>query len=228
VIDGLLVLAVVAAFAAALRSPLLDVDREIVTGAARTGRAVVAEAAGIHRGDQLMDVDAKGAGQRVAALPWVLDVTVSRGLDGLVKLSGREREPVASVAAGDTLLLVDATGRVLGPPPDGTPAGLVRLEGLEGPFSAGNQLPGAASVALGVASRLDDRLQQAVSSLSVGPEISGRLTAGGEVLLGGTDRLSAKLRSLATVLDQVDLTCLATVDLRAPGNPVLTRTQGCS
>jgi cell division protein FtsQ len=227
-IDVLLVLGVVAGFAGALRSPLLDVDRIVVTGAGRTGRESVLEAARIHTGDQLMDLDLGAAGHRVADLPWVLDVTVSRGLDGVVRLAVREREPVAVLAVGDRSVLVDATGRVLGPPPDGAPAGLVGLEGIDGSFAPGDRLPDEAATALTVAARLDDRLAGALRTLVVGPEVTGRLTLGGEVLLGGTERLSAKLRSLATVLDQVDLTCLATVDLRAPGNPVLTRAQGCS
>jgi cell division protein FtsQ len=224
----LLVLAVVAGFVGALRSPLLDVDRVLVTGAARTGRDTVLEAAGIRAGEQLVDVDLNGAGKRVAALPWVLHVRVSRSLDGVVRVAVEERVPVATVAVGSGRLLVDETGRVIGPPVDGVPAGLVAIEGLEGPFSAGDQLPPSAAAALVVAGRLDQDLAGALQSLRPGPDLTGRLAVGGEVLLGGTDRLSAKLRSLATVLDQVDLTCLATVDLRAPGNPVLTRAQGCS
>ena len=55
-----------------------------------------------------------------------------------------------------------------------------------------------------------------------------RLVDGGEVRLGDASRLAAKLRSLETVLTQVDLTCLAVVDVRAPGSPVLTREEPCS
>ncbi|MDQ2650465.1 MAG: FtsQ-type POTRA domain-containing protein [Actinomycetota bacterium] len=228
-VDVGLVLAVVAGFAVALRSPLLDVDRVVVTGAARSGRDAVHEAAGINRGQQLMDVDLTAAGERVAALPWVLDVTVARRLDGTVRLEVEERTPVAVLAAGDQLSLVDATGRVVGPSPDGTPTDLVRLDGLDGvELAPGSQLPDEALPALQVAAQLAERVPGAVAALSVGPELTGQLAVGGEVLLGGPERLAAKLRSLATVLAQVDLTCLGTVDLRAPGNPVLTRAQGCS
>lgn len=228
-VDVGLVLAVVAGFAGALRSPLLDVDQVVVTGAARTGRDAVLEAAGIEPGEQLMDLDLGAAGARVAALPWVLDVTVSRRLDGTVRLRVEERTPAAVLAVGDGVLLVDGTGRVIGPPADGTPPDLVRLDGpgLAG-LAAGDQLPEAALAALGVAAQLAERLPGAVTSLHAGPDLTGTLAVGGEVVLGGPERLAAKLRSLATVLDQVDLTCLETVDLRAPGNPVLTRAQGCS
>jgi hypothetical protein len=62
----------------------------------------------------------------------------------------------------------------------------------------------------------------------VGDGLTATLTQGGEVRFGDATRLPAKLRSLATVLEQVDLVCLDHVDLRAPGNPVLTRREGCS
>ncbi len=45
---------------------------------------------------------------------------------------------------------------------------------------------------------------------------------------GNTDRLTAKLRSLETVLARVDLSCLELLDLRAPTSPVLTRREPCS
>jgi hypothetical protein len=228
-VDVGLVLAVVAGFAGALRSPLLDIDRVVVTGAARSGRDAVLDASGVERGQQLMDLDLRGAGERVAALPWVLDVTVSRRLDGTVRLEVQERTPVALLADGDRVSLVDATGRVVGPSPDGTPTDLVRLDGLDGAeLAPGSQVPEDALPALQVAAALAERLPGAVATLSVGPELMGELVVGGQVILGGPERLAAKLRSLATVLAQVDLTCLGSVDLRAPGNPVLTRAQGCS
>ena len=45
---------------------------------------------------------------------------------------------------------------------------------------------------------------------------------------GDARQLDAKVRSLEAVLEQVDLTCLAVLDLRLPGSPVLTREEGCS
>jgi len=54
------------------------------------------------------------------------------------------------------------------------------------------------------------------------------LGASTEVRFGPATQLDAKVRSLRTVLDQVDLTCAALIDVRSPGSPVLTREEGCS
>lgn len=225
VVDLLVVLSVVLVFVGALRSPLLDVDQVVVTGARESGRDAVVAAAGVNVGDQLMDVRLGSAGRGVTELPWVADVTVSRSIDGVVRLEVDERTPVAAVASGTDRLLVDAAGRVLGPGPRS--AEYVTIEGPETPV-AGEYLPGRFADVLAVAAALSPELQQAIDHLVPGPSITAVLRSGGTVELGPPTRLSAKLRSLITVLDQVDLTCLATIDLRAPGSPVLTRALGCS
>jgi hypothetical protein len=61
-----------------------------------------------------------------------------------------------------------------------------------------------------------------------GHDLVATLIQGGEVRFGDGRQLDAKARSLRTVLEQVDLTCLAVLDLRLPGSPVLTREEGCS
>jgi hypothetical protein len=58
--------------------------------------------------------------------------------------------------------------------------------------------------------------------------LRGTLAEGIEVRFGAPDRLDAKVRSLATVLQQVDLACASVIDVRSPGSPVLTREEGCS
>jgi cell division protein FtsQ len=227
-IDVLLVLAVLGGFVGALRSPLLDVASVEVGGANHTGSDAVLARAGVAPGDQLMDLHLGAIGARVAELPWVRRVRVSRGLDGVVRLEVVERTPVAVVGAGDGAVVVDDLGRVLAPR-----AGLagvdelVQVVGIEEIPAPGAVLAPTAQAALAVAGRLQAAVPGAVTSLRAGEELEGTLAVGGTVLLGDANRIAAKLRSLATVLAQVDLSCLATVDVRAPGSPVLTREPGC-
>jgi cell division septal protein FtsQ len=54
-----------------------------------------------------------------------------------------------------------------------------------------------------------------------------QLLDGAVVRLGAADQLAAKLVSAETVLTQVDTTCLATVDVRVPSAPTVTRQPGC-
>ena len=223
---------VLLAFAVALRTPLLDVDRVQVAGAGHTPSEAIRAAVGVERGTQLIDVDVADAAARVAALPGVDEATVSRRVGGTLEVVVTERVPVAQVQAGTATLLVDAEGRLLGPvsvAPDA--AGLVALRGVEAVLAPGDHLPAAVEPALRVALALADRVPGAVAALELrsapgvagAPEIDARLAQGGVVRFGDASQLDAKLLSLLTMLDQVDLRQLALLDLRLPGNPVLTR-----
>lgn len=222
-----LVLVVAATFLGALATPLLDVDEVVVTGTRHLQADEVVAAAGVEPGTPLVQVELRAAGQRVAALPWVAEVRLHRGIDGVVALEVTERAPVAVVGAPQGPLAVDAEGRVLGAAPGPGSAPLVAL-GWPGPLpEPGGYLPARLGDGLALAEALGRSLPGVVGT--VDPDgLVAELAAGGRVRFGSRDHLEAKLRSLSTVLGQVDLTCLAEIDLRLPGSPVLTRAEGCS
>lgn len=223
-----LVLLVASAFAGALWTPLLDVDAVRVLGADHTGAAAVQARSGVRLGDRLISVDVRTVGERVAELPWVGQVAVRRSVDGSVTVRVTERTPVAAVGTGLGTVLVDRDGRVLGPAvgaPDGV--GLPTLVGVAPVPPAGAFLESEQDAVLQLAERLVRTVPGTVAALM--PDgLTASLVQGGEVRFGDTSQLDAKLRSLRTVLDQVDLRCLAVVDLRLPGSPVLTREERCS
>jgi cell division protein FtsQ len=228
-VDVGLVLAVAAGFAVALRSPLLDVDAVSVTGAEHTPADVVLEQAGIATGDQLMDVDLRAAGERVAELPWVDEVHLHRGLDGTVEVAITERTAVAVVGEGDAAVLVDREGQALAKASDAPElaASVVRFGGPEAAIAPGGRLADGTAEALDLAARLAATPGLGME-LVLGEEVTGRLESGVEVRFGDPTQVDAKVRSLRTVLEQVDLTCAGTIDVRSPGSPVLTREEGCS
>lgn len=219
-----LVVGVALAFVGALFAPLLDVDRISVTGGDPARAGAVVDAAGVEVGTPLVSVDLRAVGERVVALPWVAEVEVRRSVGGVVELSVTERTPVARVDGTDGPVAVDVEGRVLGPA-DGPAAQLPLLEGVA-PAAAGDYLPAATLDALAVAAEVSAALPGTVTAVDP-TEVVGTLAQGGRVRFGGSERLEAKLRSLTTILGQVDLTCLDTIDLRLPGSPVLTREEGC-
>lgn len=223
-VEAGLVAGVAAAFAGALFTPLLDVDEVMVVGTAHLPQDDVLAAAAIELGTPLVSVDLAAAGERVAALPWVADVALHRGVDGVVALDVTERAPVASVPTATGPLAVDSDGRVLGVA-EGT--GLVSLEGVDRVPAPGGYLPTDTGDSLALAAALGDALPGVVAALEV-EDLVAVLAQGAEVRFGDATRLDAKLRSLSTVLGQVDLTCLAVIDLQLPGSPVLTREEGCS
>ncbi len=228
VVDILALTVVAGAFVGALWTPLLDVDELHIEGATRTGIDAVRAHAGIEVGDQLIDVDLRAVGRRLTALPWVGEVTLHRGVDGVVRISVTERTAVAALGTGGAAVLVDRDGRILGPLTERAEAAtLIQLSGIDAVPAAGEFLPQGLRGAVRLAERLASGLPGSVASLDPHGLVA-QLAAGGEVRFGDVSSLEAKIQSLQTVLDQVDLRCLAVVDLRLPGSPVLTREERCS
>lgn len=227
-VDLGLVTLVALSFLGALWTPLLDVDEVRVDGAVHTGAKVVLTQAEVRIGDRLASVDLRAVGERIAALPWVGQVTVHRGVDGVVAIEVTERTAVAALGTGRSALLVDREGRILGPAADAPDVGpLLELTGVGPAPAPGSFLRGEAGDALVVAERIAIAAPGALALLHA-DGFMGRLVQGGQVRFGDSSQLDAKVRSLRTVLDQVDLSCLALLDLSLPGTPVLTREEGCS
>ena len=230
VLDVGLLIAVAVGFAGALRSPLLDVDEVRVAGTAHISPETLIEQSGLLPGQQLMDLDLRAVGGSIAALPWVSEVRVHRGVDGIVDVLVTERIAVAVVGEGADAYLVDVEGRVLAPSASDAvlAASLVRLADASSALRPGDALASGSSSALLVAERLASAAPGAVATVSVGDEVTATLVQGGTVRFGDATQLEAKVRSLRTMLDRVDLSCLATIDLRSPYSAVLTREEGCS
>lgn len=229
-VDVGLVLTVAAGFWLALRTPLLDVDRVEVTGNGHTPTERVLASAGIEPGQQLIDVDLQQAGEAIAALPWVSEVRLHRGLDGRVVVRVSERAPIAVAGLGAGAMLVDPQGRVLGPTSDAPDlaGALMVLANPPGDLAPGSYLPRSQAPALELARAVTASGPGLALTIITGDELVGALPDRGLVRFGDTSRLDAKVRSLRTVLDQVDLACVATIDVSSPGSPVLTREEGCS
>jgi cell division protein FtsQ len=226
-VDLGLVVAVAAGFAGALWTPLLDVDEVRVVGSARTDALEVLDRSGVVPGDPLIGVDLAAVGARIVEMPWVAEVRVSRGIDGVIELHITERTAVAALGTGAAAVLVDREGRVLGPASDAPGPPLLELTGLGPAPPAGGFVAAAATDALALAAHLAGAVPGVLARLDAG-DLSGTLIQGGAVRFGDARQLDAKTRSLRTVLEQVDLSCLAVLDLRLPGSPVLTREEGCS
>ena len=230
VVDVAVVLAVAAGFFIALRTPLLDVDAVQVSGNERTSADAVIADSGIAHGDQLIDLDLGAAGEGVADLPWVSEAHLHRGIDGSVSVEVVERTPIAVVGEGAEALLVDAQGRALGAA-FGDPSfttSLIAIEGVGQGLDPGEFLGDEAADALAVAASLGSTLDVGLRLAVEDGRLTGVVDPGISVVFGDAGQLEAKIRALRTVLEQVDLTCAATIDVRSPGSPVLTREEGCS
>jgi cell division protein FtsQ len=208
----------------ATRSPLLDVDGIAVVGADHTPREDLVSASGVRFGQAMVDVDERGAVRALALLPWVRTATVERRWPDSVVIRVVERQPLAAAPSGDGWAVVDATGQVLALSPS-APSNLLALAGIPSAGPPGSSLGGAAADLLAVAAVVPADLRPRVGAVRAGSDggVELDLHPEGTVRLGPAHQLEEKFRAALTVLGQVDTTGLATLDVRIPGSPVLTR-----
>lgn len=210
---------------AVTRSPLLDVDRVHIAGASATGRDEVLAAAGLHGRRLMVDVRERVAARRLEALPWVQQATVTRRWPSTVEVSILERTPVAALPAGEEAwALADATGRVLDVTPE-RPADLVMVRTDAPVGDPGTVLDAGTARAVKLVATLDAPLEERVRELRVASGQVDLLIEPRPVLVrfGPAADVPAKLQALVTLLDRVDLRGVASIDVRVPAAPVLTR-----
>jgi cell division protein FtsQ len=211
------------------QSPVLDVDRITVSGAAHTPANVVRAASAIHTHRPMTGVDLDRARRGILALPWVQSVSVAREWPASIRVKVTERTPVATVPASQGgFALVDRTGRVLETSPVPL-AGYVVLANVPPAGAPGTALAPEAKDALTVATTLLPPLVPkvaAVAATSDGVEL--QLAAGGKVELGPATDVLAKLVAADTVLSQVDVSHLCTLDVRVASAPSLTQGGSCA
>ncbi|MGH9114021.1 MAG: cell division protein FtsQ/DivIB [Acidimicrobiales bacterium] len=218
--------AVVLSAYAATQTPLLDVDRLVIEGAARTDVGDVRSAARIELGDPMIGVDTGRAAARTEELPWVEHAEVVRRWPGTVEVRVTERSPAAVVEVAEgRFALVDREGRVL-EVTTRPPAGLPALTGDPGAIAEGGELGADARAALDLLAAVGERLPGVVVAVST--DLDAELAGGGAVRFGSTEQLDAKVVAVSTVLGDVDMACLKLLDVRVPGSPALTRHQRCS
>ncbi|WP_249523708.1 cell division protein FtsQ/DivIB [Modestobacter marinus] len=204
-----------------LASPLLAVRTVRVDGAVALSDAQVVSVAGIEEGTPLVRVDTEAATARVAQLPQVDSVEVTRGWPGTVVVTLAERVPVAVVDQGGTRGLVDAQGVVFDTITGEAPDGVVPLDVPEpGPDDA------ATTAALGALTALPDAVRRQVTGVSArtADDVTLTLTDGRSVRWGSAARTDRKAEVLGALLDQIEegtLDPADTLDLSTPDAVVL-------
>jgi cell division protein FtsQ len=201
--------------------PLLAVSTVQVDGVSTLPAEQVREAAGIADGTPLLQVDVDAAEARVAALPQIASVEVTRGWPQSVVITVVERVPVAVVGEPGRRTLVDAEGvlfdSVTGDPPEGVVALVVDDPGPGDPatmaaLTAIRALPrGLVGQIAGVAAPSPD-------------DISMALVDGTVVEWGSAEQSPAKASALDALVDQIASGALepaSTIDVSVPEAVVL-------
>jgi cell division protein FtsQ len=134
--------ALAAGVAYLVRTPLFGLGAVRVEGIQSLERSQVLAASKVRLGEPYLGLDLAGIRGRVAALPRVAAVRVTREYPSSLRISITERPPVASVSAGSIFWLVAADGTVLdaaGRRPPGLP--YVARVPLPAGVRAGSRLP---------------------------------------------------------------------------------------
>jgi cell division protein FtsQ len=166
---ALAAIAVAVGVAYLIRTPLFGLSAVRVEGAGAVSRAEVLEASQVRLGEPYLGLDLDAIRGRVAALPRVAAVLVTRDYPSSLRITVTERPPVASVSAGGVYWLVAADGTVLdaavGRPPGLPYVASVPLPEGVGPgtrLPPGNELANALA-ALG---RMAPRLKAQVTGVN--------------------------------------------------------------
>jgi cell division protein FtsQ len=204
-----------------LGSPLLAVRTVQVDGTARLSDASVVQAAGIRDGTPLARVDTAGAAARVARLPQVADVDVTRGWPDTVVVTVTERVAVAVAERDGIRHLVDAEGVLFDTITGAPPPGVV-------PLAVPDPRPGDAATEAGLAALAalpaGVRAQLSGVTATTGQDVTLVLTGGTTVLWGDGGDSAAKGRALTALLDQLAAGTLdpaGTIDVSTPDAVVL-------
>jgi cell division protein FtsQ len=204
-----------------LAGPVLAVRAVQVDGLSTLPAEQVREAAGIAEGTPLLRVDVDAAETRVARLPQVASVEVTRGWPDSVVVTVVERKPVAVVGERGQRSLVDAEGvlfdTVTGDAPDGVVPLDVATPGPEDPAT----LAGIAAL-----SSLPAAVRKEVASAAAASadDISLTLTDGTVVRWGDASESGEKSAALVGILEQIsdeNLEPAGTIDVSAPDAVVL-------
>ncbi|SDY19215.1 cell division protein FtsQ [Geodermatophilus africanus] len=202
-------------------SPVLAVATVRVDGAGTLTAAEVVDVAGIDEGTPLLRVDVDAAEARVARLPQVADVEVTRGWPRSVVVTVVERVPVAVVEESGARSLVDADGVLFDTVTGYPPVGVVPLEVADpGPEDPATRAALAALVALPEDVRVDLADARATSA----EDVTLTLEDGTTVLWGSAERAGDKADALVALLVQLESGALepaGTIDVSTPAAVVL-------
>ena len=217
----LVVAVLVAVCWALLASPLLGVRTVQVDGLGTLPADQVRKAAGIDPGTPLLRVDLDAAKARVARLPQVRSVEVTRGWPHSVVITVVERVAVAIVGTPGRRSLVDADGVLFDTVTGNAPAGVV-------PLDVANPGPRDPATRAGLAAvgALPSGLRGKVSVVAApkADDIEVTLADGTLVRWGGPEQSAAKAKALAALLDQIAAGTIdpaGTIDVSAPEAVVL-------
>lgn len=219
--------ALVAVMAAAfwiVRSPLLSIDRVVVSGDNHSNPRLVIDRLGVAEGTPTISVDAPALESALLADPWIAEATVVVTWPGSVNVEVTEHQPIALVQVANGFAHVTPTGNVVQLLDDPTGWPVIMTVNPQ-TVRAGAELGESAVLGtLEFVTALPAELQEAtVVSIDADRHISATV---GEypVRLGRAVDMSAKAAALAAVIDH-GIEAGSSIDVTAPRRPAVANPQ---
>jgi cell division protein FtsQ len=234
VIAGAVLLVVAVGLYQLARSPLFGLSAVRVQGVDATTRAAVLAAAGLHPGEPYLAIHLDEVRRRVAVLPAVASVKVSRAYPSSLRITVVKRRPTAVASSGADRWLVAGDGTVL-QQVSGHPAGLPLVGGVPLPpgVRPGTRLPPGNSLAnaLTALDGMDLALRRQVTGVTARSidSLQFQLRGGALVLYGLAERQAAKDAAVLLVQKQLrsEGKQVVRIDVRSPSTPtVVAETRG--
>lgn len=210
---------IVAALFAVSRSSLVALRHVEVSAGGHRSVAEIRALAALPRNANVVWLDTAAVERRLESDPWIASATVTRSLPWTVRISVRERTPIATIAEGPGSVLVAADGTRLGPASDvrGIPSIVLPPAA---PATVGLPDEGGAIRAIAaMSSTVRHRVRQV--DVAIGGTLTLRLRDGSVVDLGSAVNLRAKVRMLRHLLtwERINAMDLGSISLVAPTAP---------
>lgn len=219
-------LALAAVFWGALHTPLFDVDRVEVSGNSALSDAEVRQRSGVE-GAQMLYVDAAEVRRKLLASPRVKSADIERRWPATVMIRIAERKPAAVMRNGKEWIVLDHEGRAI-QESQRRPANLPELAGVNPPGEGGRAGPEikaplnlVAVIPPDLRGRFPSVFRKEDGTLEV--LVTGTGGRPATVFFGPPAQIAEKMTSLVTVMNEIDFRGVATVDVRVPSVPAVTR-----
>ncbi len=236
---------------AATQSELLDIDEIRIVGAEDVSVDYLRSVAGVELGTPVLGLDTGAVESRLRELPEIASVAASTSWAGVLTIEVEERPGVARIESTAGTIVVAADGIVIeviqraalpseadgGDTAESDPVleplpprveSLPEIAGAMFTTEAGNAVPSVLNDAVVVAAELPSDIAAITERVEISvDELVLRTVGGGAISLGDARDLDEKFVAVRAFLAQVDLSCLESLNVGAPGVPVIRRSSNC-
>lgn len=204
------------------RSSLFALEGIEITGTKALARAEVTRASGLKPGDNMLSLDLEDVEARIAELPLVRSVTVTKPVPGRVRIQIEERSPAYVLETIDGFWYLDAEAVVIGAAP-GLRDRLPTIRSLSHELEPAGERASTPDVtnAIGLLASLPDRLRDGSLVVDVSAGTYSVIRSALTIRFGSFDRIHDKIRAVGMVVERAKAARarLTVIDVRSPARP---------